>query len=1009
MKRFSSLNFVLVLLLSAMTGLLADFQREFASPLGNVKRVKILVSQSYGEADRVSLPFREVATRLLYWAGVSVVPEDSSDYDATLEIEAKGEPIKGYYDEGGQLVFTPFPIEEMQEQRKHLYIYENSPEYSEYEEEKFLWEPLIGDFPRPLPLILHLWESEVQFKDILYTGAYLKGNISLKTREGRTLSEEFEGFCPPLDWVNSYPPYSYSLFPLKPDSAPFFQAFIDKNSFLDKCALLIGKAFGIKLLLPALEDKDWKVRASAWRALEEMGKSAVECLASALDNPREDIRISAVSILGNIKDSSCFEPLIQALKDESPSVRRAAIRALAKLGDKRAVKPLLGALDDGSKEVREESLQALAQLPDPQALERLMEIAQNNSEDWVAREKAIEALGKIGGKQAVDILIKLANSELRGAKFSYDLSHSIIKALGYTRDPRAIDTLVKAWREERQPSAALVSLAQIGNPAVEALLSLFNDKNYPAYRRADLARALGKIADKRAVESLVASLYEEDVSLREAVEWALYKIGEPSIPVLLSALQSDDHPSVREEAAKLLGHLKAIPAVEPLGSLLKDKEQPLHLRRTVAHALGKIDTLKAVQSLLSIVKDKEEPLDLRIASLNALDWRELPIPQDIFSLIKDKTEDSRMRTSAIDILARVKNPRAFELLLSIINDPGEEDGIKAYCVEVLGKIGDEKTPDILVSLAQSHPSLTQSIALALADMEDTRAIPYLLSIIEKSPTDRDSPTFKALKSLRSPQSLPQLLNLCRSDDPRLRQLGAELLASISASASLDALLSLLKDDYPAVRQAAASALGKLDSFQATEPLIHALKDDYAIVREASAKALGEIGDKRAVEALLPLLKDHNQKVRECAIIALGELGDSRALPALLEMLKNLSREEYWEISETAVEEICKALVRIGSPAVEPLLAILNDKQATSFMRELSVVLLGEIGDARAVEPLLVALEEAVIQKVRTRKTGIDPYIVSLALKKITFQDFGEDTTLWREWWETHKSLSGKGG
>ena len=50
----------------------------------------------------------------------------------------------------------------------------------------------------------------------------------------------------------------------------------------------------------------------------------------------------------------------------------------------------------------------------------------------------------------------------------------------------------------------------------------------------------------------------------------------------------------------------------------------------------------------------------------------------------------------------------------------------------------------------------------------------------------------------------------------------------------------------------------------------------------------------------------------------------------------------------------KALQAIGAPAVEPLLAVLNGDDGW-YARRAAVRALGEIGDARAVDPLCVTL------------------------------------------------------
>ena len=63
----------------------------------DAKRVRVVVRQTYGKADKVSLPFYEYAEKILNYAGLSVVEEDATTYDATISIEAKGIPGSEIY------------------------------------------------------------------------------------------------------------------------------------------------------------------------------------------------------------------------------------------------------------------------------------------------------------------------------------------------------------------------------------------------------------------------------------------------------------------------------------------------------------------------------------------------------------------------------------------------------------------------------------------------------------------------------------------------------------------------------------------------------------------------------------------------------------------------------------------------------------------------------------------------------------------------------------------------
>lgn len=115
--------------------------------------------------------------------------------------------------------------------------------------------------------------------------------------------------------------------------------------------------------------------------------------------------------------------------------------------------------------------------------------------------------------------------------------------------------------------------------------------------------------------------------------------------------------------------------------------------------------------------------------------------------------------------------------------------------------------------------------------------------------------------------------------------------------------------------------------------------------------INKLEEKGNVEALIKELKhndsqihDRNDLNRRCeAASALGRLRDPRAIEALLACFQRFQ-------SHTPLgKESAKALLAIGKPAVEPLIRSLRTHNDVA-------TLLGEIGDVRAVQPLIARLK-----------------------------------------------------
>lgn len=91
----------------------------------------------------------------------------------------------------------------------------------------------------------------------------------------------------------------------------------------------------------------------------EIGK-----LASTLSCHRDVTdRQAAAAALGQIGDSCAAELLIAALGDAAWQVRAAAAKALGRIDDRRAVRPLIAALGDPEPDVRLAALSALSRMP----------------------------------------------------------------------------------------------------------------------------------------------------------------------------------------------------------------------------------------------------------------------------------------------------------------------------------------------------------------------------------------------------------------------------------------------------------------------------------------------------------------------------------------------------------------------------------------------------------------------------------------------------------------------
>src|ERR1700687_1635529 len=112
---------------------------------------------------------------------------------------------------------------------------------------------------------------------------------------------------------------------------------------------------------------------------------------------------------------------------------------------------------------------------------------------------------------------------------------------------------------------AVVRMAQHGVGVVQALLGILSDFAKPGL--AGVARALGKIGDRRAIPVLAQAAKMGDEELRCAAVWALAQFHEPEVlPVLLSEAERP-HPIIQSYLAYVLGTFQDTRVVAVLSKL----------------------------------------------------------------------------------------------------------------------------------------------------------------------------------------------------------------------------------------------------------------------------------------------------------------------------------------------------------------------------------------------------------------------------------------------------------
>lgn len=717
-----------------------------------------------------------------------------------------------------------------------------------------------------------------------------------------------------------------------------------KNSKMSACKALgqLGDARAVPALIEMIKDSYWDVRKSVAKALEQSGSAAVPALIEALKNNDRDVRRYAAEALGQISDVRAVPALIEALQDRAwDVVRQRAVDALRRLGNLSALDVLLESLLANYRDVRRSAAQALGFLEDPQAVPALIKALEDN--DRYVRKSAAEALGRLGDARAVPALIEALKDS------NWDVQESVTEALEQLGDARAVPVLIQAlkgsaWDVRRYVAEILKRLndPRTVHPLVKAL------KN----SKMNVAHALGQLGDARAVPPLIKMLQDSDQDVQGSAVKALGMLGKAAIQPLIEALQANDW-YMQRSAVEALGQLGEA-AVPALIEMLQGSDR--NLQTIAAEALGQLGDMRAIPPLIEALKEGDQDVQ-RIAA---------------------------------EALGQLGDVLAVPALIEMLKE-GDRN-VQRNASKAVEQSGDDADPLLIEMLQNRDRDVRKSIAEALGQLGDARAVPALVEMLK----DRD-------RDVRKSAGKATMTTYILGDDLynesfSLGTIGGEILGECGVS-----IYETIGAGEPKKVSAVAIWLSDKNDIKTTTKVVmteHAYNDpnirtqldpkaEVVIVRpqeqvqlETSTLQLRatvvdieygtgampsksyferitldleiwahsvELGDVQTMPHFINVIKDSRGDVRRSAARSLGQLGDERAVPAIIEALKDSDED----VRKSAIA----ALGQLGDVQVMPhFIEALKDTNRD--VRMSATKALGSLEDARAVPPLLELLKDS---------------------------------------------------
>jgi len=851
---------------------------------------------------------------------------------------------------------------------------------------------------------------------VLYTGAYVEGKISLETREGFKIEDDFRGDIEPPDELLIEVKQHIEDYK-SPESAPFYKVLDVPGSFVDKFARIYYKCFGRYAMAIASFQGDPLTGApyqSLSPLLEELGEQLFDPLVYLLKNSREEsiqtrsaialeetklpkaipylldyAAMPAITrgevideIVKIVKEKGGIEVVINCLKSENPRIRGLSAEVLGKVGGDKAVEELISALKDENPDVRMTAVRWLGNLKDKRAVEPLIAVLKNKKEQEEIRVAAVEALELIADPRAREPLLDVLQQ-----RPSFEIMDAIQKALQVvpvpTPPPEDIPSLIKRWHQaveqrnypERQKTEEL--LISAGSKVVDGFIPIITNKK----EKKDV---------REAAFTLLLLLKDQDKRLIE--------------PCIKIAKDKDDEPTIRQAAIHCLGKLKAKEATDLLLSFLTDVKQPLWLRAVSAFNFGKIGDARAIEPLYfalklnpvsppSEKKEKEAAFyefpvftipptnyrsrDLQSSSAEALVFIGMPALERIKDALAD--ENPQVRETMARALAESNEQWAKELLLSLAQD--ENTTIRLVAAGGLAKQNDARFLDVCLSVLNDEKAET---------VNKEWAVEIIVEWVEQTKSEFSDKRFvKPLLALMKQLLNPPATEEEREPDTYYIDSILGLISRIKDPSVFKELASLLNDENKNVRRSALNAILEMGpTEEIMNDLIYTSQNDEDPDNRATAlDCLAKLNNPTAINAIVDAYKyDPDAGVRSTAFSLLEKLKSPYSIKPLAEFLVScqdaLRRQEIASFLKWADLK----------GASEVIIPYLKDKDPK--VRKSAAEALGYLQSPYGVEELLELMTDED-KEVREAARG--------ALREIAHNDYGEDVGKWRIWWERERS------
>ncbi|RJP56147.1 MAG: HEAT repeat domain-containing protein [Candidatus Auribacter fodinae] len=703
----------------------------------------------------------------------------------------------------------------------------------------------------------------------------------------------------------------------------------------------------LEQLVSRADKSDLPTQQAAEFILHQFGDRAIEIIAGQLKSSDKKNRMSAIQMLGNIRDSNAYPHLLAALENEKDEkVRDLIYEAIGACCNKDSI-PILS---ERLREINESDpwraflvMSALMCMPDETLIPQMASMLEHE----VLGRFAICYMGLVADPSCVEPLCELLQSDsvspasVRAACAAlHKIEFSIFDAMEYQQDgivleyfnnqlsslpPRVAQVICEMMPDENKQSAKiLLWVLKRMNASIsfenallwvdkrpeffEMIVRLVDPSTVPdidmqeceSYSVPCQRLQMYFFPQHRAEEVLSCfsnHLADMDICVRrEAAEWA-GKCELPQVVDLMVKMLDDPDEIVCVTAGR---NLAAYPDTELVVSKLRDrlKNANSHLRATVLQVFSLLGLPRLVPVISKYLRDTENYV--KIAALKA-----------IYSICRNNADP------------QLRNPELYQALVDVIREGSTP--VVGHALETLA------------SLYGGHKELVDLFDRCLDSNDE--AIQYHV--------------VKAMGHIDSEWVLDMVLNYLDTMQSRRVQIAAaELLYNYKSTESIHGLQKLQYVPDPYVQGYVASLMGKLHY----EPSLPWLREKASsrnwFLKLSAIEALANFNYPLVEKILCAILNDGQYNTEEVGYpvvrTVIDAFGRNKACTTIKSLLPYLKHSFY-------TAHAYHALVKKGDLIYKEMDTFIHATQF--YLRRIAAGVLGEIKDERSVKYLTLLVDD----------------------------------------------------